>query len=78
MSEQEKKWQRTYDLLNAETKSKTISDLICVSLWPPLSPDLNPLYHVICSVLENKTNATSHSNIGSLETAIEEGWNKMS
>ena len=29
-------------------------------------------------VLENKTNATSHPNIGSLKTAIEEEWNKMS
>ena len=28
--------------------------------------------------LENKTNATSHSNTGSLKTAIEEEWNKMS
>ena len=28
--------------------------------------------------LENKTNATSHPNIGSLKTAIEEKWNKMS
>ena len=29
-------------------------------------------------VLENKTNATPHPNIGSLITAIEEEWNKMS
>ena len=28
-------------------------------------------------VLENKTNATSHPNIGSLKTAIEKEWNKM-
>ncbi len=29
-------------------------------------------------VLENKTNATSHPNIGLLKTAIEEEWNGMS
>ena len=29
-------------------------------------------------VIENKTNATSHLNIGSLKTVIEEEWNKMS
>ena len=29
-------------------------------------------------VLEDKTNATFHRNIGSLKTAIEEEWNKMS
>ena len=28
-------------------------------------------------ILENKINATSHPNIGSLKTAIEGQWNKM-
>ena len=28
-------------------------------------------------ILENKTNATSYSTIGSLETAIKVEWNKM-
>ena len=37
-----------------------------------LSPDLNPLDYIIWGVLENKVNATSHPNIGSLKTAIEE------
>ena len=32
----------------------------------------------ICDVLENKTNATFHPNIGLLKTAIEEEWNKTS
>ena len=43
-----------------------------------LSPDLNPLDYDIGRVLEDKTNATSHRNIGSLKTAIEKEWNKMS
>ena len=43
-----------------------------------LSPDLKPLNYAIWVILENKTNATSHLNIGSLKTAIEEEWNKMS
>ena len=42
-----------------------------------LSTDLDPLDYAIWGVLENKTNATSHQNIGSLETAIEEERNKM-
>ena len=42
-----------------------------------LNPDLN-LDCAIWDVLENKTNVTSHLNIGSLKTAIEEEWNKMS
>ena len=43
-----------------------------------LSRDLNPFDCTIWGILENKTNATSHSNIGSFKTAIEEEWNKMS
>ena len=78
MSEQEKKWQRIYDLLNTETKPKKISEIICVSLWPPSSPDRNPLDYAIWGVLENKMNATSHPNIGLLKTVIEKEWNKMS
>ena len=42
-----------------------------------LSPDLDPLHDAIWSIFENKTNGTSHPNIGSLKTAIEEEWNKM-
>ena len=53
-----------------------ISEIIGVSLWPPSSPDLNPLDYAILGILENKTNATSHSNIGLFKTAIEEEWNK--
>ena len=40
-----------------------------------LSPNLNPLDYAIWGVLENNTNATSHLNIDSLKTAIEEKWN---
>ena len=43
-----------------------------------LNPDRKPLDYAIWSVLENTRNATSHPNIGSLKTAIEEEWNKMS
>ena len=39
---------------------------------------LTPFDYAIWGVLENKTNATSHPNIGSLKTAFEEEWNKMS
>ena len=36
------------------------------------------LDYAIWGDFENKTNATSHRNIGSLETAFEDKWNKMS
>ena len=78
MSERVKKRQRIYDLFSTETKPKNISEIIIVSLWPPSSPNLNPLDYAIWDVLENKTNATSHPNIGALKTDFEEEWNKMS
>ena len=58
--------------------SQKNSEIIGVSLWPPSSPDLNFLYYTIRGVLENKTNAAFHPNTGSLMTATEEEWNKMS
>ena len=54
MSEQEKKQQRIYDLLNVETKPKNISEIIGISLWPLSSPDLNLLDYTILSTLEKK------------------------
>ena len=42
---------------------------------PSIKPRPYPLDYAIWSILENKTNATSHPNIGSLKT-IEEEWNK--
>ena len=58
--------------------NQNISEMIGVSLWPPSNQDLNPFDYTIWGVLENKTNATSNLNKGSLKTAIEEEWNKMS
>ena len=75
MSEQKKKRQRIYDLLNAETELKTISEITGVSLWLPSGRDLNALVYALCGVLENKT---SHPNIGSFKNAIGEEWNKIS
>ena len=64
--------------LHSETKLKFFFEIIGVSLWPSSNPDLKPLEFAIFSILENKTNLTSHPNIGSLKTAIEEEWNKRS
>ena len=52
------------------------------SVWTAIkqdfSPDLKPLDYAFWGVLENKTNATPHPNIGLLKTTIEEELNKMS
>ena len=68
MSEQEKKRQRNYYLLNAKTKTKKIYKIIGVSFGHPSSSNLNTLDYATWGVLENKTNATSHPNSGSLKT----------
>ena len=34
--------------------SQKISEIIGISLWPPSTPDLNPLDYAICGDLENK------------------------
>ena len=51
---------------------KKYSEIIGVYLGPTSSPVVKPLYYAIYSVLKNKTNATSHSNIGSLKIALKE------
>ena len=43
-----------------------------------IMPRPYPLKYAIWGVLENKTNTSSHPNIGSLKTAMEKKWNKMS
>ena len=70
MNEQEKKWQRIYNSLRPKPSQKS-SEIIGVSLWPPLSPELNLLDYAIWDILENETNATFHPHIGLLKTAIE-------
>ena len=80
MSEQKKKRQRIYDLLNAATKPKKENFR---NNWEFLyglhqAQTLSPWISLYGGVLENKTNATSYPNIGSLKNAIEEEWNKMS
>ena len=56
---------------------KKISEIIRLSLWLSSNPDLNCLDYAIWNVLENKTNAISHSDIRSLKTAIEKERNKI-
>ena len=69
---------KIYDLLNTKTKPKKISKITGASLLPPSSPDCKLLDYAIGDISENKTNVTSHPNIGSLKIAIEEEWIKMS
>ena len=59
-------------------KLKVYEKTVRTAMKQDLNPDLDPLDYTICDVLENKTNATSHPNIGLFKTAIEKEWDKMS
>ena len=59
-------------------KLKVHEKTVRTAIKQDLSPDLKPLDYAIWVVLENKTNETSYPNIGSLKTALEEEWNKIS
>ena len=47
-------------------------------LWPPNSPDLNPLDFAIWGVMDTKARATPHRNLSDLKASIVKAWNEMS
>lgn len=47
------------------------------SLWPPNSPDLNPLDYSIWSVVEEKACRTPHSSLADLKVSVAKAWNSM-
>ena len=71
MSEQEKKRRRINDILNAEIMPKTICDINGGFFSAYIKPRPLPFLRYI-GRFENKTNATSHQNVGLFMTAIEE------
>jgi len=40
------------------------------NMWPPSSPDLNPLNFYVWSIVERKTNKHPHKKLDSLRAAI--------
>jgi hypothetical protein len=48
------------------------------TIWPPSSPDLNPLDYSVWSVLESKACATPHSNVEALKASIVRAWRSLS
>jgi hypothetical protein len=47
------------------------------SLWPPNSPDLNPLDFSIWSVIEDKACKTPHSSLADLKVSVAKAWKAM-
>ena len=61
-----------------ETKPKTFPKKLECLYGLHQVQTITPFDYAIWSVLENKTNEIPHPYIGSLKTAIEEKWNKIS
>ena len=47
-------------------------------MWPPSSPDLNPLDYSIWSVVESKACAQPHANVQMLKASVNKEWANMS
>lgn len=46
-------------------------------LWPPNSPNLNPLDYYVWSAIERKACRTYHKNVGELKASVEAEWASM-
>ena len=50
--------------------SENLHDHITLNIWPPSSPDLNPLDYYIWDVVERETSKHLHDTLDSLRAAI--------
>ncbi|KAI6653150.1 Transposase [Oopsacas minuta] len=46
-------------------------------VWPPYSPDLNPMDYSVWSILENKACSVSHNTVSSLKISLCREWEKI-
>ena len=46
-------------------------------MWPPSSPDLNPMDFGIWSILEQKACTVSHPNVEVLKKKLTESWDQI-
>ena len=62
----------TVELLKVETP-----DFIPPNLWPPNSPDLNPVDYKIRGILQERVYKTSSKDVDELRDQIAEKWDKL-
>lgn len=46
-------------------------------VWPPNSPDLNPMDYSVWSILEQKVSATRYATVDALKTALTRAWDEI-
>ena len=78
-------WTLQQDWAPAHSAKTTIS--LCKSLfpdvwdrdvWPPNSPDANPMDYSVWSILESEACSTRYSSEESLKRALKKAWSKIS
>ena len=67
----------TASIRKSADELKVHEKTVKLTIKQDLSPEICLLDYTLLVILENKTNATFHANIGSLKNDIEEEWNKM-
>lgn len=77
-------WTLQQDWAPAHSAKSTIllckelfSDVWDKDVWPPNSPDLNPLDYSIWSILESRACATRHASVDSLKAALKKAWDEI-
>ena len=46
-------------------------------MWPPASPDLNPLDFNVWSMLETEASAAPHDTVETLKASLKKSWAKI-
>ncbi len=46
-------------------------------MWPPSSPDLNPMDFSLWSILEQRACAKSHKSVVALKISLKKAWAKI-
>lgn len=46
-------------------------------IWPPNSPDLNPMDYSVWSILKEKVSATRYATVDALKTALTHAWDEI-
>ena len=64
--------------ITQEWLSDHFHDHVTPNMWPPSSPDLNPIDFYVWGVVERQTNRRPHPNRDSLKSAISEEMKHMS
>jgi len=54
--------------------SRNTPDYIAPWLWPPNSPDLNPVDYEVCGVLQERVHRTQIRDVDNLKQRLIEEW----